>query len=129
MAYSYQQILESQYESKAANRSQALADLEAARLNEDPAGTMDAADRILEIDKSVAALNTIANQYVRSQQQQPRGSKYGLSQDEMEIAHGFASGDRSMSNDEREKTYAENRDRLRHMRATGAYRDDQGRSR
>jgi hypothetical protein len=123
MAYSYQQILQSQYESKAAERAQALADLEASRLAEDPSGTMDAANRVIEIDKSVGALDRIANQYVASQQQQPQGNKYGLSAQEVEVAHNSFSG---VSKEERERSYRENRDKLRHMRATGEYSDSQG---
>jgi hypothetical protein len=122
VAYTYQQILQSQYETKAAERAQALADLEASRLAEDPSGTMDAANRIVDIDKSVTALDRIANQYVASQQQ-PQGNKYGLSPTEVEVAHNSHSGG---SKEDREKSYAENRDRLRRMRSTGEYRDDQG---
>jgi hypothetical protein len=122
MAYSYEDIIRSQYEAKAAEKAQALADLEAARLNENAVDTMAAADRIVEIDKSVGALDRIANQYVASQQQ-PQGNRFGLSPTEVEIAHNSFSG---ASKEEKERSYAMNRDRLRHMRATGQYRDDQG---
>lgn len=78
MAYSYEDIIRSQYEAKAAEKAQALADLEAARLNENAIDTMAAADRIVEIDKSVGALDRIAQTYV-AQQQQPPGNRFGLS--------------------------------------------------
>ena len=122
MAYSYEQILQSQYEAKAADRALALADLEAARINEDAVNTMAAADRIVEIDKSVGALDRIAQTYV-SQQQQPQGNKFGLSPTEVEVAHNSHSGG---SKEERERDYAQNRDRLRRMRASGEYSDSQG---
>jgi hypothetical protein len=123
MAYSYEDIIRSQYEAKAAEKAQALADLEAARINENAVDTMAAADRIVEIDKSVGALDRIANQYVASQQAQPQGNRFGLSPTEVEIAHNAFSG---VSKEEKERSYAENRDRLRRMRASGEYRDDQG---
>jgi len=123
MAYSYQQILQSQYETKAAERAQALADLEASRLAEDPSGTMDAANRIVDIDKSVTALDRIANQYVASQQQ-PQGNRWNLSNEEMEVAKGSHSGG---TVEERIEEYARNKQRYRQARADGSFRDDQGR--
>jgi len=122
MAYSYEDILKSQYEQKAADRALALADLEAARLSEDPNGTMDAANRILEVDKSVTALNTIANQYVR-QQQQPQGNRWNLSSEEMDVAKASHSAG---TEEERIEEYARNKQRYRQARADGSYRDDQG---
>jgi G:T/U-mismatch repair DNA glycosylase len=125
MAYSYEDIIKSQYEAKAAERAQALADLEAARINENAADTMYAADRIVDIDKSLSAIDRIANQYTRQQQQQPQGNKFGLTPAEVEVAHNSFSG---ASIEERERSYRENRDKLRRMRADGTYRDDQGRA-
>jgi hypothetical protein len=122
MAYSYEDIIRSQYEAKAAERAQALADLEAARINENAVDTMAAADRIVDIDKSVGALDRIANQYVSSQQQ-PQGNRYGLSPTEVEVAHNSFSG---VSKEEKERSYSENKQKLRYLRQTGAYRDDQG---
>ena len=124
MAYSYEDILKSQYEAKAADRAQALADLEAARLNENAIDTMAAADRILEIDKSVSALNTIANQYVATQQAQPQGNRWNLSNEELEVAKGSHSGG---TVEERIEEYARNKQRYRQARANGSFRDDQGR--
>jgi hypothetical protein len=123
MAYSYEDILKSQYEQKAADRAQALADLEAARIKEDAFDTMNAADRIVEIDKSVSALDRIANQYVQQSQAQPRGNKWNLSNEEMEVAKASHS---SGTAEERIEDYARNKQRYQHARATGAYRDDQG---
>jgi hypothetical protein len=125
MAYSYQQILESQYQRIAEEQSQAAADLEAGRISEDAYRVTGAADRILELDKTREALDRRANQYIASQQQQPQGNQYGLSQSEVEIARGISSGDSSLTNAERERIYAANKNKLRHMRQTGEYRDDQ----
>ena len=123
MAYSYQQILQSQYEAKAGERALALADLEAARINEDPSGTMDAANRILEVDKSVTALDRIAQTYIAGQQQQPQGNRWNLSAEEVEVAKASHSAGTA---EERIEEYARNKQRYRHMRQTGEYRDDQG---
>lgn len=123
MAYSYEQILRSQYEGKAADRQMAVAELEAARVAEDPSATMIAADRILEIDKSVSALNVIANQYVASQRAQPQGNAHGLSNEEVEVAKASHSAGTA---EERIEEYARNKQRYQHMRQTGQYRDDQG---
>ena len=123
MAYSYEDILKSQYEAKAADRAQALADLEAARIKEDAFDTMNAADRILEIDKSVGALDRIAHQYVQQSQAQPRGNKWNLSTEEIEVAKGSHSGG---TVEERIEEYARNKQRYRQARADGSYRDDQG---
>jgi hypothetical protein len=127
VAYSYQQILESQYARIAEEQAGAVAELEAGRLSEDAYRTTSAADRILELDKSREALDRRADQYVASQQQQPQGNAHGLSATEVEIARGISSGDSSLTNADREKIYAANKNKLRHLRATGEYRDDQGR--
>ncbi|MBR1298549.1 hypothetical protein [Bradyrhizobium sp. AUGA SZCCT0042] len=125
MAYEHRAILEAQYAQLAAQRALAVADMEAGRMSEDDYSTMSAADRIIEADMKRSALDGIARNYA-VQQQQPRGNRFGLSADEVSIAHGIAGGDPNISNEQREQVYAHNRDKLRHLRAIGAYRDDQG---
>ena len=129
MAYDPKSIIEAQYTALADERSAAYAALEAARVAEDEYTVMNAANRLIDADARRAALDNIAHRYVAGQAQQQQGSRWGLSKDEAAIAHGIASNDPNMTADQREQIYAQNRDRLRHMRATGAYRDDQGRSR
>ena len=126
MAYSHQDVVRAQAEALAAQRARALNDYEAARLSEDNDATMFAADQIIEIDTRAAALSRIAGNLAQQQQQQPQGNRYGLNRDEMEVAHGLASGDRSMTNAQREETYARNKARYQQARASGSYRDDQG---
>ena len=77
---------------------------------------MYSANKILEVDQKLAALNNIANNYV-AQQQQPQGNRYGLSDDEVSIANGINGGDENLSNDQRQQIYAQQRQKLRHMRA------------
>ena len=126
MPYEHDQVIRAQYNRLAAERARAHGDYEAARLDEDADATMYAADRIVECDAKLGALNQIANTYIAGQSRAQAANKYGLSKDEVEVAHGFARGDRTMTNEQREATYAQNKDKLRHMRATGQYRDDQG---
>jgi hypothetical protein len=127
MAYSYQQILEAQYQRIADEHAEQTAELEVARVGEDAYRVTAAADRILELDKSREALDRRAQQYLASQQAQPQISRYGLSRDEAEIARGIAGNDRSLSSDDRERIFAENKLKLARARADGSYRDDQGR--
>ncbi len=126
MAYSYEDILRAQYQRIADEHAQQTAELEAGRVGEAAYRVTAAADRILELDKSREALDRRAQQFVASQQAQPQASPWGLSESEISIAHGIAGNDRSLSNDDREKIFAEQKHKLRNMRATGQYRDDQG---
>ena len=126
MAFKHDDVIAAQHQQLIADRAAAVATYEAGRVAEDQYETMAGADRILEADAKLAALNRIADTYVSAQQRAQPANRYGLSKDEQEVAHGLASGDRTMTNDQREQTYAQNRARYRHMRATGQYRDDQG---
>jgi hypothetical protein len=123
VSFSHTDVLIAQGESLETERGRALAEYEHARISEDGDRTMAAADRIVDIDARRAALDRIANHFVAAEQSRPRGNAYGLSDDEMDIArnsHG------SGTVEDRVKEYAQNKARYQHMRATGAYRDDQG---
>ena len=125
MAYSYQSIMQAQMDRLEAEGVQQAAELEAGRLEEDADRVNWAAQRILEIDAQRAQLVVRANHHAAQQRAQPRGNKYGLSHDEIEVARNFTT-DPKLTNDDKEKLYAEQRNRYRHARATGEYRDDQG---
>ena len=127
MAYEHESVIKAQYQQLTADRAAAVAEYESGRVSEDEYTTMSAAHRILEADAKLAALNRIADTYVAGQQRAQPQNKYGLSKDEQEVAHGLASGDRTMTNDQREQLYAQNRAKYHRMRASGEYRDDQGR--
>jgi len=124
--YDHADIIRAQFNKLTAERARAHGEYEEARLGEDADGVMYAADRIVEIDARIGALDRIANVYAGQQHQQQQGNRYGLSRDEVTIARGIGSGDAKLSNDDREKLYAEQKARYQHMRATGQYRDDQG---
>jgi hypothetical protein len=126
MAFDNSAIIKAQYQQLQADRAQAYADLEAQRHAENEWGTMNAANAILEADAKLQALDRVANTYVAGQQQAAQGSRYGLSRDEVAIARGIGSGDPKLTDDERQRIYAEQKGKYQHMRATGAYRDDQG---
>jgi hypothetical protein len=126
MAFEHDAIIRAQYQQLVEDRARAVADLESGRISEDQYTTMEAANRILEADQKRAALDNIANNYIASQQQ-PQSNRYGLSRDEVEIAHGIAGNDPHMSLEQRELVYAQNKQKLRMMRQSGEYRDDNGR--
>ena len=126
MAFEHRDILVAQYEELNSARAKALGNYESARLDEDAQGAMSAAATIVDCDARLQMLDKIAAGFV-AQQQPPQGNRYGLSNDEVEIAHGTASADKSLTDDAREQIYAQNKMKLRQMRASGQYRDDQGR--
>ena len=122
MPYDYSSIMNAQRERIEAEHAQQRAELEAARLRDDPDGTMYAATRILELDAQMNALASRANQFA-SQQARPQGNAHGLSDTEVEIAKKSHSGG---SVEDRVKSYAEQKHRLAYLRSTGQYNDTQG---
>ena len=123
MAYTYADNLQAQARRIEEDSAATAADLESCRVREDAQGTMDAASRLLHLDAEYKALNARANTYISQQQMQPQRHPSGLSDAEIEVAknsHGHGTVE------ERIQDYARNREKYRHMRATGQYRDDQG---
>jgi hypothetical protein len=116
VAYSYQQILEAQYQRLAEQSAAEAAELEAGRVAEDASRVIYAADRILELDKAREALDRRAQGYVAAQQAQPQGSRFGLSP--VEAEHAKISG---ISDEE----YARNKSKMVRMKGEGYW--DQGR--
>lgn len=98
-----------------------------ADLANDVDGAARAAQEMAGLKASMDALNNMAREAYAQQMPRADANKYGLTPDEVTIARGIASGDRNMTNDERERTYAEQKAKLSHMRMTGEYRDDHGR--
>jgi len=124
--YEHRDVVLAQHNKLLAERARVVGENEEARLGEYPDAVMYAADKLTEIDAKIGALNQIANNLVASQQQAQPQNKYGLNKDEQEIARGLASGDRSISDEDRQRVYAEQKAKYQRMRATGQYRDDQG---
>ena len=125
MAFQHEDVIAAQALNLENERVQALAEYEAGRVNNDNYGCMAAANRILEIDAKRDALDRIASNYLAGQQRQQsqQSNRFGLSNDELAVAENSHS---SGTRDQRIEQYARNKQRLQHMRATGAYRDDQG---
>ena len=126
MAYDHADVISAQFDRLTSERARAAGDYESARIDEDAYGVLSAADRIIEVDARIAALGQIANNFVAAQQQQQQGNRYGLSRDEVQIARGISASDAKLSDDDRQRIYAEQKGKYQHMRATGQYRDDQG---
>ena len=114
MAYDHRSVIEAQYVQLNADRAAAVAAYEAGRVAEDQYETMSAADRVLEADQKLMALNRIADTFVASQQQQ--ANRFGLNRDELEVAKVSGISD---------EQYARNKQRMQRMKAEGYW--DQGR--
>lgn len=66
----------------------------------------------------------IATEHVASMQRQPTApsNKYGLSDEEVSIAHGLSKYASDLTDEKREQIYSENKSKLHRMRASGEYR-------
>jgi uncharacterized coiled-coil protein SlyX len=97
-----------------------------------------AAQQMAGLRASMRELNNMASEAVAMRQPPPMpGSedlprrdadlcrKYGVSPNELGVAKNWTSNP-SLSDEDKVRGYVENRQRYQHMRATGAYRDDQG---
>jgi hypothetical protein len=138
MAFSYNDILQSEAERIDQEASAAVAELEAGRLAEDISRVQWAFREILKLDAERNALVTRATNYARPPQAAPLAGaedmshrdlalarQFGLSAHELGAAKNWTS-DPNLSDEARVKTYVENRQRYRQARSDGSYRDDQG---
>lgn len=119
MSYSYEEIMSAQAQSLGTERAAAVAELEAARLEGDAYRVNAASDRILTADSKLSQLNTLATQHIARQQyaqNQPQPNKYGLNEEEQEMARLSMSW---LSPAEAERKYAENKNRMNTMKANG----------
>lgn len=98
-----------------------------AALANDVDGMAAAGMKMAGLDATLEKFNALAHRTANPQPQQyqePR-NRYGLTATEEEIArNSFHAPD--MNDDQKQQLYAQNRAKYQHMRATGAYRDDQG---
>jgi hypothetical protein len=141
MPIEYRDILMDGYQEIDAEQAQLVAELEAARMNDDSEGVRAARRRILELDGQRDNLTRRANLFVAAQNA-PQAApgfgddvrrdhvelarQYGLNASEIGVAVNWTQ-DPHMSDEVKVKRYVENRHRLRQARADGSYRDDQGR--
>ena len=110
MAFEHRDIIKAQHDRLLSERARLLGELEAGRLNEDADATMYCADKIVEVDAKVAALNQIATAYVAGQQQAAPANKYGLNRDEVEVAKISGISD---------EQYAKNKSKMETMKNQG----------
>jgi hypothetical protein len=123
MAYEYRDIINAQFQNIDAAQAQAAADLESARHAEDADRVNEAANVILQLDLQRNALRERAQGYNAAQQSAPQ-NRYGLSQEEREIAHASFTDRKDMppmSLEDRERAYAVSKNKYRSMLANGSY--------
>jgi hypothetical protein len=135
VAYDYSAIFTSQWERLQEESAATAANLEAARQSENSEQVHAYAQRMLELDAQAQALGQRAQQYV-AQQQDAKAyqaqNRYGLSPQEAEIARNSFGPIKQngryvdMSDDEKLRTYALNRQKYRNMVADGSYSNHQG---
>ncbi|MES5485947.1 hypothetical protein QMZ05_24605 [Bradyrhizobium sp. INPA03-11B] len=105
------------------------------------AGDLDEAARAAQalagLRATMRELETLANEAMTPRQQPLAGAEdlshrdvqlarhYGLTAQEIGVAKGWTNNP-DLSDEDKVRQYVENRQRYRHMRATGEYRDDQG---
>ena len=127
MAYEWDAAFRDKYQRIAAEQTQLAADMTAGMVNEDDATIRHCTDRILYLDGELEKLQRREQGFIQQQQQRAyQANPYGLSETEVEIAKNSHTM-RGVSEEDKIRDYAKNRDKLRHWRATGQYRDDQGR--
>jgi hypothetical protein len=123
MPYSYESIMQAQFERIDTETAQRAAELEAARIAEDAAGVNWAAKEILQLDAERERLAVRARNLDAQQRAQPQRHPSGLTQAEIDVAKNS----HSMGTvEDRIREYSANKAKYQHQRATGQYRDDQG---
>jgi hypothetical protein len=133
--FTYQQIIDAEYQDLANEEQHAAAVLEQARLTDDVDAIKIATERIYTVD---AKRNSLTARVQRMRHAAPMAGAddlshrdvalarhYGLTAQEIGVAKGWTT-DPNLSDDAKVQAYVENRQRLRQMRADGSYRDDQG---
>jgi hypothetical protein len=137
MAFTYQQIIESEWQDIQAEHAYANAELERARVVEDADGVRAATARLYDLDNRSRSLGERARQMQTPAREMPGAEEmtradaqlakhYGLSAHQLSIAKGWT-GATDMTDEAKVRTYLENKQRLAQARTNGDYRDDQGR--
>ncbi len=111
------------YQSVLANENANYMQAQAAN---DMEGMVDSANRMAGYRASMRELDRMLAEAIHPQPQRGPVDRYGLTESEREVAKNFTQDPR-MSEEDKLRTYAEQKARYQRARATGAYRDDQGR--
>jgi hypothetical protein len=131
MAWDYSQTLAAKWQQNEVERSRALAEIDAAHVNEDWQSLEFATDRLRSAENEAAWLSqkarNLQHQQQRAQAQQP-SNKWGLSRAEEEVALAAIQdrADVRLSREQKLQSYAQQKQRYQQMRASGAYSDGQG---
>jgi hypothetical protein len=80
-----------------------------------------AAMEMAAIDVQREKFHNKAVQHANSLQAQQPSNEFGLNDDQIEVAHGIAGNDRTLSNRDRERIYAQQVHRHRDLVASGQY--------
>lgn len=126
MAYTYQEIIQAEYQDLANEEAHASATLEQARITEDVDAIKIATDRIYTVDQKRQSLTQRVQSFNAQHAAQPR-SRFGLTPEEQEIArlgphtHKDYPRERFLTDDQKEEIYARNRAKYRAMIANGSY--------
>jgi hypothetical protein len=126
LQFLHQTFTESMSDYDLAIEEQAL-DIRRAEANGDTYAARTASQNLASLRLQRNEYVAMSNAHAASLRPAPGASRYGLSKDEQEIAAGISGSDPRLSREDRERIYLEGKQKLRHMRQTGEYRDDQGR--
>ena len=138
MAYTYQQIVDQEWQNLQNEEQHAAAALEKARIEEDDAEIDAAKNRIYWVDQKKSSLVARVQQthpQQNGQQVTGRNVNIGdkdnpryvaLSDEEISVAKLMNPSDTKLSDGDRLRLYGANKQKLAHMRATGQYTDRAG---
>jgi hypothetical protein len=103
----------------------AVADFHLAQSSGDTDLAAEAAVRMASVEATAREFHSLASRAAAPQGGAAAIDRYGLNETEREVAKSWTN-DANISEDQRLRTYAEQKQRYQHQRATGQYRDDQG---
>jgi hypothetical protein len=136
MAFTWDQIVQAEWQDLANEEAHAAATLEQARIVEDVDAIQAAKERIYAVDAKRNSLTARVNRTQQQAQQMPGSDDmtprdaalarhYGLSARDLSVAKGWTNAS-DMTDEDKVRTYLQNKQRYRQARADGSYRDDQG---
>jgi hypothetical protein len=103
-----------------------ISDYHYAQSNGDVDGMASAAMEMAGLEATAREFNNLANRAANPQQGAGAVDRWGLNADEREVAKNWTN-DPDVSEDQKFRTYAEQKQKYQYQRQAGIYRDDQGR--
>ncbi|WP_316234235.1 hypothetical protein [Bradyrhizobium sp. SZCCHNR1098] len=110
-------------------REEAYSELRRAQIDDDRTAAAEAVFKINDLDVKMQNLDRLYAQAEHRPEPQQRApsNKFGLSPEEEEIARSIGGSIKGMTDEQRLERYAQQKQRYQQARASGEYRDDQGR--